>query len=400
MNAFICDYIRSPIGRYAGALAKRRPDDLLSDTISELIRRNPSLSTDAIEEVIAGCANQAGEDNRCVARMAVLLSGLPMSVPALTVNRLCASGMDAVALAASGIKAGDGSCYLAGGVESMSRAPFVMGKADAPFSRKAEVFDTTIGWRFINKKLADQYGTESMPETGEEVAKQFNISRLRQDQLAYASQEKYKTAKANGFFDHEIMPISIPAKRGAPVVVSEDEHPRPNSSVETLANLTPLFADGTVTAGNASGVNDGAAMLLLGNAEFADKHQLTPLAEVVAAVRVGVEPKIMGIGPRDACRKLLAKTNLSMDDIDLIEINEAFASQALACLSELGIKDDDPRVNPNGGAIALGHPLGMSGARLIGTLARALAQSGKRYGIATMCVGVGQGVAVLLKGLS
>ncbi|MDI9347855.1 MAG: acetyl-CoA C-acyltransferase [Methylacidiphilales bacterium] len=400
-GAFICDYQRTAIGRYNGSLASVRPDDLLAITIQALMTRNPSVDWSTVSDVLAGCANQAGEDNRCVARMAVLLSGLPISVSATTINRLCASGMDAVAFASASIKAQDGWMFLAGGVESMTRAPFVLGKSPTAFSREATMYDTTIGWRFINKKIAEQFGTLSMPETGEEVAKRFAISRERQDEFAFASQQKYAQSFKQGRFAEEITPVKIPSSKGGgkggSIDFLIDEHPRQDTSLEKLQSLSPLFTHGTVTAGNASGVNDGAAMTLLANQAAIKQFSLNPIAQIVAVARSGVEPNIMGIGPRDACRALIKKTGLSIDEIDLFEINEAFASQVLACLSELGISDNDPRVNPNGGAIALGHPLGMSGTRLIGTLALELKLKSLTYGIATMCVGVGQGVAVLLK---
>jgi 3-oxoadipyl-CoA thiolase len=396
-EAFICDAVRTPIGRYAGALSSVRTDDLAALPIAALLRRNASLEPGALDEVIYGCANQAGEDNRNVARMASLLAGLPVGVPAITVNRLCASGLDAVAIASRTLKAGEGEVLIAGGVESMSRAPFVMPKAENPFSRQAEIFDTTIGWRFINPLLKAQYGVDSMPETGENVAAQFGISRQDQDQLALRSQQRTAAAYARGFFEHELIPVQIPQKKGGPLVVSRDEHPR-ETTLEQLAKLaTPFRANGTVTAGNASGVNDGSCALLIATEAGARRFGLTPKARIVAAASAGVEPRLMGIGPTPAVRKVLERAGLTIGQMDVIELNEAFASQGLAVLRALGLPDDAPHVNPNGGAIALGHPLGMSGARLATTATWQLRETKGRYALCTMCVGVGQGVAVILE---
>ena len=396
-DAFICDAVRTPIGRYAGALSSVRTDDLAALPIAALLKRNASLEAAALEEVVLGCANQAGEDNRNVARMASLLAGLPVDVPALTVNRLCASGLDAVAIASRTLKAGEAEVMIAGGVESMSRAPFVMPKADSAFSRQAEIFDTTIGWRFINPLLKAQYGVDSMPETGENVAAQFNISREDQDKLALRSQQRTAAAYARGFFEHELIPVQIPQKKGAPVVVNRDEHPR-DTTFEQLAKLpTPFRSGGTITAGNASGVNDGSCALLIATEAGARRFGLTPKARIVAAASAGVEPRIMGIGPTPAVRKVLARAGLTIGQMDVIELNEAFASQGLAVLRALGVPDDAPHVNPNGGAIALGHPLGMSGARLATTATWQLRETKGRYALCTMCVGVGQGVAVILE---
>jgi acetyl-CoA acyltransferase len=396
-EAFICDAVRTPIGRYGGALAAVRTDDLAALPIAALLKRNAGLAPDAIDEVVFGCANQAGEDNRNVARMAALLAGLAVDVPAITVNRLCASGLDAVAAAARTLRAGEAQVVIAGGVESMSRAPFVMPKADAAFSRQAEIFDTTIGWRFINPALKARYGVDSMPETGENVAAQFAISREDQDKLALRSQQRTASAYARGFFESELIPVSIPQRKGAPVVVSKDEHPR-ETTLEQLARLpTPFRANGSVTAGNASGVNDGSCALVIAT-EAAAKHLgLTPKARIVAAASAGVEPRVMGIGPIPAVRKVLAFSGLELEQIDTIELNEAFASQALAVLRGLGIADDAAHVNPNGGAIALGHPLGMSGARLVTTALYQLLETKGRYGLCTMCVGVGQGAALVIE---
>ncbi len=397
-DAFICDYIRTPIGRYGGALAPVRTDDLASLPIAALVARNPGLDPIAIEEVYFGCANQAGEDNRNVARMAALLAGLPESVPGATVNRLCASGLEAVIAAARAVRIGDIDLAIAGGVESMSRAPFVMPKAEAAFSRSNEIHDTTIGWRFVNPKLQAQYGIDSMPQTAENVARDFQISRADQDAFALRSQQRAVRAMESGRLASEIVSVTVPIGRGKSIEVAADEHPRADTTAESLAKLRPIVSpEGTVTAGNASGVNDGAAALLVASAAAMQKHGLKPLARFVGAAAAGVAPRIMGYGPVPAIRKLLAKSGLAIDAIDIVELNEAFASQALACLRDLGFGDDDPRVNPNGGAIALGHPLGMSGARLAGTAARELALSRARYAIATMCVGVGQGAALLLE---
>lgn len=397
IHAFICDAIRTPFGRYGGALASVRPDDLLSIAIRELAVRNTKVDWTKLDDALMGCANQAGEDNRNVARMATLLAGLPDVVPGGTINRLCGSGMDAVGTAARAIRAGDASLMLAGGVESMTRAPFVMGKADSAFSRSASIFDTTIGWRFVNKLMKAKYGVDSMPETAENVADQFKISREDQDLFAMASQEKTAAAQKSGFFDSEIVKVSIPQKKGDPIVVSRDEHPR-QTSLEALAKLKGVVREGgSVSAGNASGVNDGAVAMLVANEKAASLHGLKPRARVVAMATAGVEPRIMGIGPAPASEKVLAMTGLKMSQMDVIELNEAFAAQGLAVLRMLGIADNDPRVNPNGGAIALGHPLGASGARLVMTAVHQLEQTGGRYGLCTMCIGVGQGIALVVE---
>jgi 3-oxoadipyl-CoA thiolase len=397
-DAFICDAVRTPIGRYGGALAAVRTDDLAALPLAALLRRNPSLDPKAIDEVVLGCANQAGEDNRNVARMAALLAGLPVEVPGITVNRLCASGLEAVAIAARSIKAGEADLTFAGGVESMSRAPFVMPKADAAFSRQAEIFDTTIGWRFINPLLKAQYGVDSMPETGENVAAEFAISREDQDKFALRSQHRAAAAYARGFFEAELIPVDVPQRKGKPIQVTRDEHPRGDTTLEQLAKLgTPFRASGSVTAGNASGVNDGSAALIVASEKAAGKHGLTPKARVVAAASAGVEPRIMGVGPIPAVRKVLARAGLELRQMEVIELNEAFASQGLAVLRALGIPDDAAHVNPNGGAIALGHPLGMSGARLVTTAAYQLQAIKGRYALCTMCVGVGQGAAIIIE---
>jgi 3-oxoadipyl-CoA thiolase len=397
-EAFLCDAVRTPIGRYGGVLATVRPDDLAALPIGALMKRNAALDPAAIDEVLLGCANQAGEDNRNVARMAALLAGLPASVPGATVNRLCGSGLDAVAMAARAIKVGEAQVVIAGGVESMSRAPFVMPKADAAFSRDAQIFDSTIGWRFVNPAMKARYGIDSMPETGENVAAQFNVSRADQDQFALRSQQRTAAAYARGFFQAELMPVEIPVKRGAPNVVTRDEHPRGDTTLEQLAKLaTPFRANGTVTAGNASGVNDGACALLLASESAAERHGLTPRARVVAAATAGVEPRIMGMGPVPAARRVLERARLKLDALEVIELNEAFASQALAVLRELGLADDAAHVNANGGAIALGHPLGMSGARLATTAMYQLLATRGRYALCTMCIGVGQGIALILE---
>jgi 3-oxoadipyl-CoA thiolase len=397
-EAFLCDAARTPIGRYGGVLATVRPDDLAALPIGALVKRNAALDPAAVDEVLLGCANQAGEDNRNVARMAALLAGLPVSVPGATVNRLCGSGLDAVAMAARAIKVGEAQVVIAGGVESMSRAPFVMPKADAAFSRDAQIFDSTIGWRFVNAAMKARYGIDSMPETGENVAAQFNVSRADQDQFALRSQQRTAAAYARGFFQAELMPVEIPVKRGAPNVVTRDEHPRGDTTLEQLAKLaTPFRANGTVTAGNASGVNDGACALLLASESAAERHGLTPRARVIAAATAGVEPRIMGMGPVPATRRVLERARLKLDALAVIELNEAFASQALAVLRELGLADDAAHVNANGGAIALGHPLGMSGARLATTAMYQLLATRGRYALCTMCIGVGQGIALLLE---
>jgi acetyl-CoA acyltransferase len=396
-EAYICDFTRSPIGRYAGALRDVRTDDLAAHPLRSLAERNPGVDWEALDDCILGCANQAGEDNRNVARMAVLLAGLPAGVSGATINRLCGSGLDAVGTAARAIKCGDAHLMLAGGVESMTRAPFVMGKATEAFSRSAEVYDTTIGWRFVNKLMQKAYGTDSMPETGENVAEEFQISRADQDKFAYASQQRAKKAQDIGFFAKEITPVTIKGRKGD-TVVEHDEHLRPDTTLEMLAKLkTPFREPGTVTAGNASGVNDGSAALILASEEGARRHGLTPRARVVAMATAGVAPRIMGIGPAPAVQRLLAKTGLSIGDIDIIELNEAFASQGIAVLRQLGLPEDSDHVNPHGGAIALGHPLGMSGARLAMTAVNAMETLGQKRAIATMCIGVGQGIAALIE---
>jgi 3-oxoadipyl-CoA thiolase len=397
-DAFICDAVRTPIGRYGGALAGVRPDDLAAIALAALLRRNPTLDPAAIEDVLLGCANQAGEDNRNVARMAALLAGLPSSVPGATVNRLCGSGLDALAMAARQVRAAEAEIVIAGGVESMSRAPFVLPKADSPFSRAAAIYDTTIGWRFVNPRLEKLYGIDSMPETGENVAAQYHIGRADQDLFAWRSQQRTQAAYARGFFDSELTPVEIPQRKGKSVSVARDEHPRPETTLEQLAALpTPFRENGTVTAGNASGVNDGACALLVTSAEAALRFGLTPRARIVAAATAGVEPRIMGMGPVPATRRVLALARLSLDQMDVIELNEAFAAQALAVLRQLGLPDDAEHVNPNGGAIALGHPLGMSGARLATTATWQLAARRARYALCTMCIGVGQGIALVLE---
>jgi acetyl-CoA acyltransferase len=396
-EAYICDFTRSPIGRYAGALRDVRADDLAAHPIRTLAARNQGIDWEALDDCILGCANQAGEDNRNVARMAVLLAGLPAAVSGATINRLCGSGLDAVGTAARAIKSGDAHLMLAGGVESMTRAPFVMGKATEAFSRSAEIHDTTIGWRFVNKLMQKAYGIDSMPETGENVAEEFQISRNDQDKFAYNSQQRAKKAQDSGFFAKEITPVTIKGRKGD-TIVEHDEHLRPDTTLEMLARLKTPFRDpGTVTAGNASGVNDGSAALILASEEGAKRHGLTPRARVVAMATAGVPPRIMGIGPAPAVQKLLAKTGLSISDIDIIELNEAFASQGIAVLRQLGLPDDAGHVNPHGGAIALGHPLGMSGARLALTAVNAMETLGKKRAIATMCIGVGQGIAALIE---
>jgi acetyl-CoA acyltransferase len=397
-EAFICDAVRTPIGRYGGVLSAVRTDDLAAVPIRALKERNPKVDFAALDDAIFGCANQAGEDNRNVARMALLLAGLPVSVGGTTINRLCGSGMDAVAVAARAIKSGEASFYLAGGVESMSRAPFVQGKATTAFSRTAEIFDTTIGWRFVNALMKAQYGIDSMPETGENVAEQFKVSREDQDLFAARSQLKAVAAQKSGRFGDEIVAVMVPAGKGEPTRVDTDEHPRGDTTVEKLAKLgTPFRKNGTVTAGNASGVNDGACALLVASEEAATQQGLTPRARVLGAAVAGVEPRIMGIGPAPASQKLLARLGLSIDQMDVIELNEAFASQGLAVTRMLGLADDDARVNPNGGAIALGHPLGMSGARLVTTATAELVRKKGRYALCTMCIGVGQGIALVLE---
>ena len=396
-EAFICDFVRTPIGRFAGALSGVRADDLAAIALKALAGRHKSLDLEAIDDVVFGCANQAGEDNRNVARMALLLAGYPVSVTGSTINRLCGSGMDAVLIAARAIRSGEAELMIAGGVESMSRAPFVMPKAATAFSRNAEIYDTTIGWRFVNPLLKKQYGVDSMPETGENVAEDYQVSRADQDAFALRSQARAAAAQKNGRLAKEIVAVTIPQRKGDPTVIDRDEHPR-ETSMEALAKLPTPFRDGgTVTAGNASGVNDGAAALIVASAEAARKHGLTPIARVVAGATAGVPPRVMGMGPAPATQKLLARTGGKIGDIDVIELNEAFASQALAVLRELGVADDAEHVNPNGGAIALGHPLGASGARIVGSAAIELKERGARRAIATMCIGVGQGIATMLE---
>jgi acetyl-CoA acyltransferase len=396
-HAFICDAIRTPIGRYGGALKDVRADDLGAIPLRALMARNPGVDWVAVQDVIFGCANQAGEDNRNVARMSSLLAGLPQEVPGSTINRLCGSGMDAVGTAARAIRSGDADLMIAGGVESMTRAPFVMGKADSAFSRQANLYDTTIGWRFINALMKAQYGVDAMPETAENVAADYNINRADQDLFAAASQSRAAAAQQNGTLGQEITPVVIAQKKGEPITVSQDEHPRA-TSVESLARLKPIVRpDGTVTAGNASGVNDGACALLLASEAAAQRHGLTPKARIVGMATAGVAPRVMGIGPAPATQKLLQQLGMTIDQMDVIELNEAFASQGLAVLRMLGLQDNDPRVNPNGGAIALGHPLGMSGARLATTAMYQLHRSGGRYALCTMCIGVGQGIALVIE---
>jgi 3-oxoadipyl-CoA thiolase len=398
LDAFLCDYTRTPIGRYGGALAKVRADDLAAVPIRALLARHPGLAAN-VDEVFFGCANQAGEDNRNIARMASLLAGLPETVPGVTLNRLCASGLDAVGAAARAIKAGEIDLAIAGGVESMTRAPFVMGKAAEAWQRSADIFDTTIGWRFINPLMKQQYGIDSMPETGENVAEDFQISREAQDAFAWRSQQRAARAQADGYFAGEITPVTVSGKM--PVVVDRDEHPRADTTMETLARLKNFVRNpGTVTAGNASGVNDGAAALIVASAAAVKKYNLTPMARVLGLASAGVPPRIMGIGPVPAVQKLMERTGLKLSQIDAMELNEAFASQGIASLRQLGLAEDADFVNANGGAIALGHPLGMSGARIVGTLARQLQKSSGHYGVATMCVGVGQGVALAIERVS
>jgi acetyl-CoA C-acetyltransferase len=396
-DAFICDALRTPFGRYGGALSSVRADDLGAVPLRALLARHPRLDWEAVGDVLFGCANQAGEDNRNVARMSALLAGLPISVPGATINRLCGSGMDAVGSAARAIRSGEAALMIAGGVESMSRAPFVMPKAETAFSRANAVYDTTIGWRFVNKLMKEQYGVDSMPETAENVAADFRIDRAAQDRMALASQLKAVAAQKAGFFDAEITPVTIPQKKGEAIVVAKDEHPR-ETSLDALAKLKGVVRpDGTVTAGNASGVNDGACALILASEAAAAKHGLTPRARVLGMATAGVAPRIMGIGPAPATRKVLALTGLKLEQLDVIELNEAFAAQGLAVMRDLGLADDDPRVNPNGGAIALGHPLGASGARLVTTAVNQLHRSRGRYALCTMCIGVGQGIAVVVE---
>lgn len=397
-SAYICDAIRTPIGRYAGALSPVRPDDLAALVIKELIARNPSVDPAQIEDVMLGCVNQAGEDNRNVARMSALLSGLPSAVPGVTINRLCGSGLDAVSTAARAIKTGELNLIVAGGVESMSRAPYVMGKGEAPFSRNYELQDTTMGWRFINAKLKAQYGVESMPETAENLAEMYTISREDQDAFALRSQLRAAAARESGRFSEEIIPVPVPRRKQDPLIVDQDEHIRPNSTMEGLAKLpTPFRNPGTVTAGNASGINDGACALLIASDSAVEKWKLTPKARIIGAQVAGVEPRIMGYGPVPAVQKLMKLTGLSVEQMDVIELNEAFAAQSLAVTRALGIPDDAEHLNPNGGAIALGHPLGMSGARLATTAAYELHRRQGKYALCTMCIGVGQGIAMVIE---
>lgn len=397
-GAFICDAVRTPIGRYGGALASVRADDLGAIPVAALVARNRGLDPAAIEDVVYGCANQAGEDNRNVGRMSALLAGLPATVPAATVNRLCGSGMNAIANLSDAIRAGGICLGIAGGVESMSRAPFVLGKQEAAFGRKTELFDTTLGWRFVNRRLEQQYGVDSMAETAENVAAEFGIARDDQDLFALRSQQRAANASADGVFAEEIVGVEVPQRRGDPAVVDSDEHPRPDSTIERLSELRPIVrAGGTVTAGNASGINDGAAAVLIATERAAREQSLEPLARIVCWAVQGVEPRIMGIGPAPAAAKALAQAGLSIDEMDVIELNEAFAAQALATLRELGVGDDAAHVNPNGGAIALGHPLGMSGARLVATATYELRRSAGRYALCTMCIGVGQGIAMIIE---
>lgn len=395
-TAYICDAVRTPIGRYGGALSSIRADDLATLPIKALMERNPSVDWAALDDVVFGCANQSGEDNRNVARMALLLSGLPETVPGCTVNRLCGSGMDAVGYAARTIAAGQAELIIAGGVESMSRAPFVMPKATEPFSRQAEIYDTTLGWRFVNKRMQELYGTDSMAETAENLVEKFGISRADQDKFAFWSQSKTAAAQANGWFDAELISVCLPQRKGDPIIVKRDEHPRA-TSLDKLAELKPIVRrDGTVTAGNASGINDGSAALLIASEAAVKKFNLVPKARVLSVAAAGVPPRIMGIGPVPATQKVLARLQMSLKQFDILEFNEAFASQALACTRQLGLADDDPRINPQGGAIALGHPLGMSGARLITTATWQLQRTKSRYALCAMCIGVGQGIAAVL----
>ena len=397
-DVFICDGIRTPVGRYGGILSSVRADDLAAIPITALMERNPAVDWAALDDVILGCANQSGEDNRNVARMSSLLAGVPQEVPACTINRLCGSGLNAVGSAANAIRSGEGELMIAGGVESMSRAPFVIGKAESAFGRTPQMYDSTMGWRFINKKLRDQYGTEVMPKTAENLADEYSISREDQDQFALWSQIKAATAQQDGRLAGEICPVTIPQRKADPLVVDLDEHPRA-TTLEKLAQLRPLFPEGTVTAGNASGINDGAAALLLASEQGASRHNLRPRARILGMAVAGVPPRIMGIGPVPATQKLLKRLGLSLDDFDVLELNEAFAAQALACTRQLGLADDDPRINTRGGAIALGHPLGMSGARLAITAMDQLQRGGGKLALCTMCIGVGQGIAVAIEGL-
>ncbi len=397
-NAYIIDAIRTPFGRYAGGLALVRADDLGAVPLKALMERNPNINWEKVDDIIYGCANQAGEDNRNVGRMSALLAGVPYQVPATTVNRLCGSSLDAVAMAARAIKAGEADLIVAGGVESMSRAPLVMGKPEAAYGRSQKLEDTTMGWRFINPKLKELYGVETMPQTAENLAEQFNISREDQDKFAFNSQQRTAAAQAKGFFKNEIIPVVIPQRKGEPVVVDSDEHPRASTTLEGLAKLKPVVkADGTVTAGNASGINDGAAAILIASDDAVQQYGLKPRAKIIGAKVVGVEPRIMGFGPAPAIKKLLAQTGLSLEQMDVIELNEAFSAQALSVTRDLGLADDEARVNPNGGAIAIGHPLGASGARLVTTALNQLEQTGGKYALCSMCIGVGQGIALIIE---
>ncbi len=397
-NAYIIDAIRTPFGRYAGGLAPVRADDLGAVPIKALIQRNPGVDWEQVDDVIYGCANQAGEDNRNVGRMSALLAGLPYQVPATTINRLCGSSLDAIAIAARAIKAGEANLVIAGGVESMSRAPYVMGKSDSAFGRSQKIEDTTMGWRFINPKLKELYGVDTMPQTAENVAEQFNVNRADQDQFALVSQQRTASAQAKGFFSKEIVAVEIPQRKGEAVVIDTDEHLRVSTTLEGLSKLKPVVkADGTVTAGNASGINDGAAALLIASDEAVQAYNLKPRAKIIASTAVGVEPRIMGFAPAPAIKKLLKQANLTLEQMDVIELNEAFAAQALAVTRDLGLPDDSDKVNPNGGAIALGHPLGASGARLVTTALNQLEQTGGRYALCSMCIGVGQGIALIIE---
>ncbi|MDC4679598.1 3-oxoadipyl-CoA thiolase [Acinetobacter baumannii] len=397
-NAYIIDAIRTPFGRYAGGLAPVRADDLGAVPIKALIQRNPSVDWEQVDDVIYGCANQAGEDNRNVGRMSALLAGLPYQVPATTINRLCGSSLDAIAIAARAIKAGEANLVIAGGVESMSRAPYVMGKSDSAFGRSQKIEDTTMGWRFINPKLKELYGVDTMPQTAENVAEQFNVNRADQDQFALVSQQRTASAQAKGFFSKEIVAVEIPQRKGDVVVIDTDEHPRASTTLEGLSKLKPVVkADGTVTAGNASGINDGAAALLIASDDAVQAYNLQPRAKIIASTAVGIEPRIMGFAPAPAIKKLLKQANLTLEQMDVIELNEAFAAQALAVTRDLGLPDNSDKVNPNGGAIALGHPLGASGARLVTTALNQLEQTGGRYALCSMCIGVGQGIALIIE---
>ncbi|MDQ8960620.1 3-oxoadipyl-CoA thiolase [Acinetobacter baumannii] len=397
-NAYIIDAIRTPFGRYAGGLAPVRADDLGAVPIKALMQRNPNVDWEQVDDVIYGCANQAGEDNRNVGRMSALLAGLPYQVPATTINRLCGSSLDAIAIAARAIKAGEANLVIAGGVESMSRAPYVMGKSDSAFGRSQKIEDTTMGWRFINPKLKELYGVDTMPQTAENVAEQFNVNRADQDQFALVSQQRTASAQAKGFFSKEIVEVEIPQRKGDAVVIDTDEHPRTSTTLEGLSKLKPVVkADGTVTAGNASGINDGAAALLIASDEAVQAYNLKPRAKIIASTAVGVEPRIMGFAPAPAIKKLLKQANLTLEQMDVIELNEAFAAQALAVTRDLGLPDNSDKVNPNGGAIALGHPLGASGARLVTTALNQLEQTGGRYALCSMCIGVGQGIALIIE---